>query len=420
MSLGLVQYESDSSDEESNRKEEANNKDEQPIVKMPQLGQLNLCPIVDESMIVDYKRKNERQTEIDLRKDKMVYYNPKYEDLFAPTFGPVFDDEEDKSAKNFLTGHIEDAHIHEVHFEEQRKAFHNFGRAQNPSDNPSTSLVQRNLASSAVGTTVSEERKHDKNDKRKRLRNDDPADVDNFVGPWAEFENEIKVSQPTEEEKEIIDQFLAKKKKVVYKKEYKEEEKSTLHIKDPYDYQGRSFLHPPQDLDVSLKYDHVPDKCFIPKRCIHTYNGHSKSVTAIRWFPVSAHLFLSSAMDSKIKLWEVYNERRCILTYQGHRQAVRDICFNRSGTEFVSCGYDKALKLWNTETGQCVKRFENRKLAYCVKFNTDIESSHLFLTGMADKKILCWDSRSGSVVQEYDRHLGAVNTINFVDIIVDL
>lgn len=26
-----------------------------------------------------------------------------------------------------------------------------------------------------------------------------------------------------------------------------------------------------------------------------------------------------------------------------------------------------------------------------------------------------WDTRSGEAVQEYDRHLGAVNTITFVD-----
>lgn len=26
-----------------------------------------------------------------------------------------------------------------------------------------------------------------------------------------------------------------------------------------------------------------------------------------------------------------------------------------------------------------------------------------------------WDTRSGEIVQEYDRHLGAVNTITFVD-----
>lgn len=429
----LVQYDSDSSDEGNDQAkvasqneagQQAGQKADKSQLDRPQqtdsklslqiVPKPDLCPRVDESMLVDYKRKVEKRAEIDPRKDKIVYYNPKFEELYAPMFGPRFDDEEDE-AKNFLTGHIEDAFVDEAQFEEQRKQFHRHGRAVDPSDNSALAVVQRNLASTAIGSSVSDQEagKKEKTEKRKRLRNDDPSDVDNFVGPWAEFENEVKVSAPSEQEKEEIDQFIAKKKKVVYKKDVKEEEKSTLHIKDPYDYQGRSFLHPPQDL--KLKADDVPDKCFIPKNRLHTFTGHTKSVTAIRWFPVSAHLFLSCAMDSKIKLWEVYNDRRCILTYQGHRQAVRDICFNRTGEQFVSCGYDKGLKLWDTEYGKCIRRFENRKIAYCVKFNMDVDSSHLFLTGMSDKKILCWDCRTGAITQEYDRHLGAVNTINFVD-----
>jgi len=77
----------------------------------------------------------------------------------------------------------------------------------------------------------------------------------------------------------------------------------TLVVKDgTYDYQGRSWLHPPQDVGVSLKADSIPEKCFIPKRLIHTWSGHTKAVNAIRWFPVSAHLLLSSSMDCKIKV----------------------------------------------------------------------------------------------------------------------
>lgn len=37
------------------------------------------------------------------------------------------------------------------------------------------------------------------------------------------------------------------------------------------------------------------------------------------------------------------------------------------------------------------------------------------MTGCADKKIYQFDIASGEVVQEYDQHLGAVNTITFVD-----
>jgi pre-mRNA-processing factor 17 len=34
---------------------------------------------------------------------------------------------------------------------------------------------------------------------------------------------------------------------------------------------------------------------------------------------------------------------------------------------------------------------------------------------MSDKKIVQWDMKSGQITQEYDQHLGAVNTITFVD-----
>ncbi|XP_016319757.1 pre-mRNA-processing factor 17-like, partial [Sinocyclocheilus anshuiensis] len=129
----------------------------------------------------------------------------------------------------------------------------------------------------------------------------------------------------------------------------------------------------------------------------------------------SAHLLLSCSMDCKIKLWEVYNDRRCARTFIGHSKAVRDVCFNNTGTQFLSAAYDRYLKLWDSETGQCIARFTNRKVPYCVKFNPDEDKQSLFVAGMSDKKIVQWDIRSGEVVQEYDRHLGAVNTITFVD-----
>ena len=52
----------------------------------------------------------------------------------------------------------------------------------------------------------------------------------------------------------------------------------------------------------------------------------------------------------------MYNDRRCIRTYIGHKQAVRDVTFNNSGTEFLSCAYDRYCKLWDTETGMYVQR----------------------------------------------------------------
>lgn len=42
-------------------------------------------------------------------------------------------------------------------------------------------------------------------------------------------------------------------------------------VDDLFDYQGRSFLHIPNDSESDLKSEDPPDKCFLPKRLIHTW-----------------------------------------------------------------------------------------------------------------------------------------------------
>ena len=63
-----------------------------------------------------------------------------------------------------------------------------------------------------------------------------------------------------------------------------------------YDYQGRSYLYPPAEL---RPVDHV---CYIPKKVIHTWSGHTKGVQAIKFFPKYGHFLLSGSLDSKVKI----------------------------------------------------------------------------------------------------------------------
>jgi len=46
------------------------------------------------------------------------------------------------------------------------------------------------------------------------------------------------------------------------------------------------------------------------------------------------------------------------------------------------------MKLWDTETGQCIKRFGNGKIPYVVRFHPDDDKQNIFLAGMSDKKII--------------------------------
>ncbi len=141
-------------------------------------------------------------------------------------------------------------------------------------------------------------------DKRQRIKNNDPADIDGYLGPWAVYEGQELVSKPNEEQQKEISEILSKRKKRSRVTATEEDEsKSTLHIKTAYDYMGRSFLHIPQDVGVNLRSETAPDKCFIPKKCVHTYSSHTKGVQKIALFPVSAHLFLTCSMDNRVKVW---------------------------------------------------------------------------------------------------------------------
>ena len=120
----LVAYDVD--DSESNSEE-----DDNQIAVDFKLKQLNSAPLV---LAHELDVKEERNKVVD-PKAKEINYNPKYENLFAPEFGPSNPSTDaSKRNHNFLTGHIEDAHLSEVTFELQRKQFHAYGIADNPSD----------------------------------------------------------------------------------------------------------------------------------------------------------------------------------------------------------------------------------------------------------------------------------------------
>lgn len=357
--------------------------------------------------------------QLDLRQVKELQYNPEYSELKKAEARQQKELEQQGKLikKNTLTGYFETTHLNEAQFEEQRRNFQFKGIAASTADKPNDEIRSLREETSRMldGSKL--------NKSKRRVRNDDPTDIDCYSGPWAAFEDERHSCKPNEEDAAIIAEYMAKKKKRRSQPAGEEasqseadQERAQLHIKDPYDYQGRSFLQAPRDLDnVNLYAESSPEGCHIPTTCGHTFKGHTKELTAIKYFPKTAHLLLSSSLDGKVKLWEMYKERRCVMTYYGHKHGVKDICFNLGGDRFVSASYDRYCKLWDTETGQCIQRFTNGKMAYCVKFNPDPEHSHLFLAGMDNKKIICWDCRSGEIVQEYDRHLGAINSITFVD-----
>eukprot|EP01026_Neomeris_dumetosa_P032467 TRINITY_DN2578_c0_g1_i3.p1 TRINITY_DN2578_c0_g1~~TRINITY_DN2578_c0_g1_i3.p1 ORF type:complete len:425 (-),score=80.77 TRINITY_DN2578_c0_g1_i3:184-1458(-) len=180
--------------------------------------------------------------------------------------------------------------------------------------------------------------------------------------------------------------------------------KSTLHVKQDANW---------MDTPSGVKKEN--ERCYLPKRQIHVWSGHSNAVNCIRFFPGTGHLLLSAALDGKVKIWDVYNSRKCIQTYVGHNKGVREVRFTNDGKKFVSCAYDKYVRLWDTETGKVIQTINNGRTFNCATFHPDDAKQNVMMLGSWDKKIYQYDLNSGDLVQEYDYHLDRVLTITFID-----
>ena len=188
-----------------------------------------------------------------------------------------------------------------------------------------------------------------------------------------------------------------------------DEAKSTFHGASLKDYQGRSWIAPP----AGVRPDGGNHDCFVPKKCIKKYTGHTKGIQELDIFPGTGHLILSGGLDGKCKIWDVYGDRNVKRTYSGHSEAVRSVNMSKDGHKFLSSGFDRYIRLWDVETGQAIGTYSNRKMAYQVRFYP--HDNNIFLCPASDNKIYQWDARSGQIVQEYNYHLAPANSVTFID-----
>ena len=240
----------------------------------------------------------------------------------------------------------------------------------------------------------------------------------NFKGPWASYKGEeiFKTQgELSEEQKEILSKLemqrlnkLNESKPQEIDQEVKFEPTSIFHLKED-DNKEQSFFDPPSNLKSQ---NHA---CYIPKKLVHTYTGHTKNINKLKFFPKIGHFFLSCGADCKIKLWDVYNNRKCARTYLGHIENIKDISFSYDGLQFCSVGLDKIINVWDTETGKSILNFSNKKIPFCCVMNPDANNSNSFLVGTSQRSILQYDTRSAKITQTYEEHIGSINSLCFVD-----
>eukprot|EP00884_Botryococcus_braunii_P023228 jgi/Botrbrau1/958/Bobra.114_1s0003.2 len=422
----IAQYTDDSHSKEDS---DASSMDMGPV----RLPVISAAPQVDTTglQLVDSRAVNTADTRhLPDATAREIYVNLPYEDISAPLLGPAHPHRKGGVApgiRNHTSGHVEDHNMHAFHFDDQYQTFHSYGYAVAPGAQVHVgdiSALERNQGATVLTGAAAKRRKTER-------RKDDQAGLDLTEGisgpwvlqdrqPWAD--KEVEPARPTAEQLEWLEQegFIKEPEegaepgtqgsRKTRGEAARIPEKTRFHGKEEVDKAtGRTWIDAPRD------HKKENDTCFLPKKLVHTWSGHTKGVNAIRFFPGSGHLLLSAGLDGKIKIWDVFNDQKCMRTYMGFSKGVKDICFSNDGRKFLSTSYDKVIKIWDTETGQAIRSLGEGKMFFVAKFHPDEDKQNVVMAGCGDKKVYQFDSSTGDLIQTYDYHLAAVNTVTFVD-----
>ena len=143
-------------------------------------------------------------------------------------------EEGSRKRKNILTGHAEEVVVSDITFNTQHRKF-----------------LQRTTALSAPIP---------------KRQKGDASDVHGFKGPWAKWEHEEALYEEvdedevgSDEEVEYIEEGIVPnptaiapmpKAATAYAAENEATETTEFHGSSEFDYQGRTYMHVPQDLDI--------------------------------------------------------------------------------------------------------------------------------------------------------------------------
>lgn len=277
---------------------------------------------------------------------------------------------------------------------------------ESESDNDRES--QRVKLFNANKATKAKARKQKKNKKSKGSYEAFDAEINDYSGSWAENISSNDENDNTEnlDDTKVEDDIPGN---IVMDNEFKEASKF-------YGKKGtEDFIFDlPEDYRVRFATTIKGQKeYFVPKKQIASIKAHSSAITALEFFPNSGHMLISSGHDSMIKLWSTTHPNKLIRDYSAHSKSVKHVTFSEEGFNFISCSYDKTVKIWDTETGKVSFKHQLNSNPNMSRFVPN--HTNEFMVALDSKKVEHMDWRTKETVQTYEHHQSAVTWVEFIN-----
>jgi small GTP-binding protein len=110
---------------------------------------------------------------------------------------------------------------------------------------------------------------------------------------------------------------------------------------------------------------------------------------------------LSGGNDKTVRLWEV-ETGLCLRILQGHTGQVNSLAWSTDQRRALSGGNDETVRLWDVETGRCLRVLEGHtNIVYGVSWSADQRHA---LSGSWDRTIRLWDVETGRCLRVLEGH----------------
>lgn len=137
--------------------------------------------------------------------------------------------------------------------------------------------------------------------------------------------------------------------------------------------------------------------------------GHSHFVQDVA-ISSDGNYALSASWDKTMRLWEL-SEGKTKMRFVGHKNDVLSASFSADNKSIVSGSRDRSIKVWKV-TGDCYKTFDNAHNDWvsCVKYSPNLAKDIIVSCGW-DKHVKVWHSQTFSNQGKFMGHNGYINAI---------
>ena len=154
-----------------------------------------------------------------------------------------------------------------------------------------------------------------------------------------------------------------------------------------------------------LKRGKIKDLVFHSQQIM--LKGHTNSIRTVDVFG-KGKLALSGSADKTLKIWDL-ETGRCIRTLKGHTDLVSAVMVTGNDRLAISASRDKSLRLWDLETGRSIRTFEGHTGS--VSSLAVTSDGRLALSGSADKTLKIWEIETGKSIRTLKGHTDSISSV---------